>query len=68
MKKKKKIQKNQKTFKKTQNFTLTSNPLEKLLKKAHKKVINKTSLTNMSKSANSTYFRHVFDKRFLVHF
>ncbi len=46
-----------------QNFTLISNPLKKLLKNAPKKVISKTSLTNMSKSEKSAYFRHV-----LVHF
>jgi hypothetical protein len=34
----------------TQNFTLISNLLKKLLKNAPKKIIRKTSLTNMSKS------------------
>ncbi len=29
-----------------------------------KKVISKTSLTNMSKSENSAYFRHVFANNF----
>jgi hypothetical protein len=43
-----------------QNFTLISNPLKKLLKNAPKKVISKTSLTNMSKSEKSAYFLHVF--------
>jgi hypothetical protein len=34
-----------------------------------KKVISKTSLTNMSKSEKSAFFRHVFaDNFFLVHF
>ncbi len=34
-----------------------------------KKVINKTSLTNMSKSEKSAFFRHVFANNFfLVHF
>ncbi len=51
---------NQKKCKKTQNFTLISNPLKKLLKNAPKKVISKTSLTNMSKSEKSAYFRHIF--------
>jgi hypothetical protein len=37
-------------YQKTQNFTLISNPLKKLLKNAPKKVISKTSLTNLSKS------------------
>jgi hypothetical protein len=44
------------------NFTLISNLLKKLLKMNQKKVISKTSLTNMSKSEKSAYFRH------LVHF
>jgi hypothetical protein len=30
----------------------------------HKKVISKISLTNMSKSINSAYFRHVFANNF----
>jgi hypothetical protein len=35
----------------------------------HKKVISKTSLTNMSKSEKSAFFRHVFANNFfLVHF
>jgi hypothetical protein len=34
-----------------------------------KKVISKTSLTNMSKSEKSAFFRHVFaNNNFLVHF
>jgi hypothetical protein len=33
-----------------------------------KKVTSKTSLTNMSKSEKSAYFRHVFASNFLVHF
>jgi hypothetical protein len=34
-----------------------------------KKVISKTSLTNMSESEKSAFFRHVFDNNFfLVHF
>jgi hypothetical protein len=35
-----------------------------LLKNAPKKVISKTSLTNMSKSEKSAYFRHVFANNF----
>ena len=50
----------------TQNFTLISNPLKKLLKNAPKKVISKTSLTNMSKSEKSAFFRHVFANNFFL--
>ncbi len=46
---------------KTQNFTLILNLLKKLWKNALKKVISKTSLTDMSKSA---FFRHVFANNF----
>ncbi len=43
--------------------------VEKLVKNAPKKVINKTSLTNMSKSEKSAFFRHVFANNFyLVNF
>ncbi len=45
---------------KKRNFTLILNQLEKLSKVAHKKVISKTSLTNISKSEKSAYFRHVY--------
>ncbi len=38
----------------------------KSCKKMHKKVISKTSLTNMSKSEISAYFRHVFSNNFFV--
>ncbi len=54
---------NQKRF---QNFTLISNPLKKLLKNAPKKIISKTSLTNMSKSEKSAYFRQVFANNFFL--
>ncbi len=54
----------QKRCQKTQNFTLISNSLKKLLKNAPKKVISKTCLTNMSKSEKSAYFRHVFANNF----
>ncbi len=54
------LQKNKKRCQKTQNFTLISNPLKKLLKNAPKKVTGKTSLTNMSKNEKSAFFRHVF--------
>jgi hypothetical protein len=47
---------NQKRYKKTQNFMLISN--------VKKKVIRKLSLTNMSKSGKSAYFRHVFANNF----
>jgi hypothetical protein len=44
---------------------LISNPLKKLLKNAHKKkVIRKTSLTNMSKSEKSPFFRPFFAHNF----
>jgi hypothetical protein len=46
---------------KTQNFMLILIPLKKFLKNAPKKAISKTSLTNMSKSGNSAYFRHIFN-------
>ncbi len=58
------FRKNQKRYPKTQNFTLILNPLKKLLNNAPKKVISKTSLTNMSKSENSAYFSHVFANKF----
>jgi hypothetical protein len=44
---------------------LISNPLDKFLKNAPKKVISKTSLRKMSKSGKSTYFRHIFAKKLL---
>ncbi len=41
---------------------------ESVEKMHHKKVISKTSLTNMSKSKKSAFFRHVFANNFfLVH-
>ncbi len=43
-------------LKKTQNFTLILNPVKKYLKNAHKKVISKTSLRNMSKSVKWNFF------------
>ncbi len=47
---------------------LISNLLKKFKKNAQKN-ISKTSLTNMSKSGKSEYFRHVFDINiFMVHF
>jgi hypothetical protein len=44
---------------------LISNSLKKLLNNAPKKVKSKTSLTNMSKSGNNAYFRHVFAYNFI---
>jgi hypothetical protein len=44
---------------------LISNPMKKLLKNAPKKVISKTSLTNISKKGKSAYFNHVFANNFL---
>jgi hypothetical protein len=38
--------------------------VEKVVKNAQKKVISKTSLTNMSKSEKSAFFRHVFANNF----
>jgi hypothetical protein len=38
--------------------------VEKVLKKCTKKVTGKTSLTNMSKSEKSAFFRHVFANNF----
>ncbi len=59
------IFKNQKRYQKTQNFMLISNSLKKFLKKGtEKKVLSKTSLTNLSKSGKSAYFRHVFANNF----
>jgi hypothetical protein len=43
---------------------LISNTLKKFYKDSPKKVISKTSLTNMSKSGKSAYFRHIFAKNF----
>ncbi len=40
--------------------------VEKVVKNAPKKVISKTSLTNMSKSEKSAFFRHVFANNFFV--
>jgi hypothetical protein len=37
-----------KNYQKTLNFLLNSNLLKKFLENAHKKIISKTSLTNMS--------------------
>jgi hypothetical protein len=39
---------------------LIFNQLEKLSKNAHKKVISKTSLTNMIKSEKNANYRHIF--------
>jgi hypothetical protein len=63
--KKKFFGKNQKRYKKTQNFMLISNLL-KIFTKIHKKVISETSLTNMSKSGKSEYFRHIFANNFFL--
>ena len=67
------FEKNQKRCQKTQNFTLISKPFKKLLKNTPKKVISKTSLTNMSKSEKVhisvtflliTFFWYIFSKLF----
>jgi|688.fasta_scaffold747073_1 uncharacterized membrane protein len=43
-----------------------SNLKKKFLKNAPKKVISKTSLTNMSESEESAYFRPVFANNFIL--
>jgi hypothetical protein len=48
--------KNQKRYQKTKNSMPISNSLKKFLKDAPKKIINKTSLMNMSKSGKGAYF------------
>ena len=45
---------------------LISNPLKKFFKNSPKKVISKTSVTNMSKSGKSAHFRHVFGTNFFL--
>ena len=40
--------------------------IEKVLKNAQKKVISKTSLTNMSKSEKSAYFCHGFANNYFM--
>jgi hypothetical protein len=66
---KKNFEKKSKKLSKTLSLTLILNPLKKLLKNAPKKIISKTSLTNMSKSEKSAFFRHIFaNSFFLVHF
>ncbi len=48
-----------------QNFMLILNPFKKrFFKNAPKKVISKASLTNMSKSENSAYFRNIVANNF----
>jgi hypothetical protein len=51
-----------------QHFMLITNLLKKFLQNAHKKVISKTSLTNMRKSGKSAYFRQIFANAFFVNF
>jgi hypothetical protein len=62
--------KNSKKVSKNAEFDADFESVEKVVKKMHqKKVISKTSLTNMSKSEKSAFFRHVFANNFfLVHF
>jgi hypothetical protein len=51
----------------SKNFDFES--VEKVVKNAPKKVASKKSLTNMSISEKSAYFRHVFANNFVwVHF
>ncbi len=50
------FEKNQKGVKNAE-FHADFQSVEKVVKNAHKKVISKTSLTNMSKSEKSAYFR-----------
>ncbi len=47
-------------MKKNAEFHADFESVEKIVKNAPKKVTSKTSLTNMSKSDKSAYFRHVF--------
>jgi hypothetical protein len=51
---------------KNAEFHADSESVEKVVKNAHKKVRSKTSLTNMSKSEKSAYFRHVFANYFFL--
>ena len=62
LKKSKKVSKNA-------EFYTDFESVEKVVKKCAKKVISKTSLTNMSKSEKSAFFRQVFANNFFsVHF
>ncbi len=56
--------KNRKRCQKTQNFTLFWIRWKSCETMRQKKVISKTSLTNMSKSENSAFFHHVFANNF----
>ncbi len=56
--------KKSKKVSKNAEFHTAFESVEKAVKKWTKKVIGKTSLTNMSKSEKSAYFRHVFANNF----
>jgi hypothetical protein len=61
--------KKSKKVSKEAEFNADFESVEKVVKNAPKKVISKTSLTNMSKSEKSAFFSHVFANNFfLVHF
>ncbi len=68
--KKKILGKKSKKISKNAEFHADFESVEKVEKKCnHKKITSKTSLTNMSKSEKSAYFRYVFANNFLwVHF
>ncbi len=56
--------KNQKRYKKAE-FHADFKSVENVYKNSQK-VISKTSLTNMSKSGKSAYFRHIFANNFFL--
>jgi hypothetical protein len=63
--KKKIFWKKSKKVSKNAEFCADFESVEKVVKKcAKKEVISKTSLTNMSKSEKSAFFRHVFANNF----
>jgi hypothetical protein len=53
-----------KKISKNADFHADFESAEKVVKNAPKKVTSKTSLTNMSKSEKSAYFRHLFANNF----
>ncbi len=55
---------NRKRYSKNAEFHADFESVEKVVKKSLKEVISKTTLTRMSKSENSAYFRHVFANNF----
>ncbi len=61
---KKTFWKKSKKMSKNAEFHADYESVEKVVKNAPKKVISKTSLTNMSESEKSAFFRHVFANNF----